>query len=139
MTYGVGVPVKAREAQHAEHLVTDGEAVDVRGDRRDHPRDVCLADALFEWLRECVACAHEYRGVTSLMMAAIVDPESALHSSCITMRAAGTRLLARAQDIGIARTDIDGNDLFSLVVGALAWLSDQITSAILSHGRTPAE
>jgi AcrR family transcriptional regulator len=81
-------------------------------------------DALVSWLRDCVACAHEYRGVTALMMAAIEDTESALHASCVTMRAAGTRLLTRAQAAGMARTDIDGTDLFALI-GALAWLNDQ--------------
>jgi len=40
------------------------------------------------------------------------------------MSAAGTRLLARAQVEGMARTDIDGTDLYALV-GALAWLGDQ--------------
>ncbi|MDH2392027.1 TetR/AcrR family transcriptional regulator [Streptomyces sp. HNM0663] len=81
-------------------------------------------DALVSWLRDCVACAHEYRGVVALMTAAIEDTESALHASCVTMRAAGTRLLARAQAAGTARTDIDGADLFALVA-ALAWLGDQ--------------
>ncbi|WP_344473155.1 TetR/AcrR family transcriptional regulator [Nonomuraea monospora] len=81
-------------------------------------------DALVTWLRDCVGCAHSYRGVTEHMMAAIDDPESALHASCVTMRAAGTRLLRRAQDAGVARGDIDGGDLFALV-GALAWLNDQ--------------
>ncbi len=81
-------------------------------------------DALVSWLRECVACAHEYRGVTALMMAAIEDSESALHASCVTMRMAGAHLLARAQDTGIARADVDGTDLFAMV-GALAWLGDQ--------------
>ena len=85
-------------------------------------------DALVSWLRDCVACAHEYRGVTALMMAAIEDPESALHASCVTMRAAGTGLLTRAQAEGVARTDIDGTDLFALIA-ALAWLSDQPSSA----------
>jgi AcrR family transcriptional regulator len=80
--------------------------------------------ALVSWLRECVACATEYRGVTEMMVAAIEDPESALHASCVAMRAAGTRLLTRAQVEGTARTDMDGTDLFALV-GALAWLSDQ--------------
>jgi hypothetical protein len=80
--------------------------------------------ALVLWLRECVAGAHEYRGVTTLMMAAIEDTESALHASCVTMRAAGTRLLARAQAERAARADIDGTDLCALI-GALAWLSDQ--------------
>jgi AcrR family transcriptional regulator len=85
-------------------------------------------DALVSWFHDCVAYAHEYRGVTTLMMAAIEDTESALHASCVTMRAAGTRLLTRAQAAGIARTDLDGTDLFALIA-ALAWLNDQPTSA----------
>ncbi|MCA2223599.1 TetR/AcrR family transcriptional regulator [Nonomuraea aurantiaca] len=81
-------------------------------------------DALVSWLRDCVATTHEYRGVVALMVAAMEDAESALHASCVTMRAAGTRLLTRAQAAGTARTDIDGTDLFALA-GALAWLNDQ--------------
>lgn len=81
-------------------------------------------DALVSWLRETVAVAHSHRGLTSSMMAAIEDPESAFHVSCVTMRAAGARLLARAQAEGMARTDINGIDLFALV-GVLAWLGDQ--------------
>ncbi|OQQ13965.1 TetR family transcriptional regulator [Streptomyces sp. M41(2017)] len=82
------------------------------------------ADALVAWLRDCVAWTTEYRGVTVLMAAAIEDTESALHASCVTLRAAGARLLTRAQEAGGARTDVDGTDLFALVA-ALAWLGDQ--------------
>ncbi|MGW3134205.1 TetR/AcrR family transcriptional regulator [Streptomyces sp. NPDC001123] len=81
-------------------------------------------DALLSWLRDCVAVAREYRGATELMAAALEDSESALHASCVTMRAAGTGLLDRAQAAGTARVDIDGTDLFALVA-ALAWLGDQ--------------
>lgn len=81
-------------------------------------------EALVSWLRDAVAMAHNYRGVVASMAAAIADPDSALHASCVTMRAAGTRLLARAQAEGVARADVDGADLFALV-GALAWLGDQ--------------
>ena len=81
-------------------------------------------EALVSWLRDFVACAHEYRGVVELMASAIADTESALHASCVGMRAAGTRLLVRAQVEGVARTDIDGTDLFALA-GSLAWLNDQ--------------
>lgn len=81
-------------------------------------------EALTSWLRRCVAGAREYRGITTLMMAAIEDPGSALHASCVTMRAAGTRLLSSAQAAGVARSDIDGTDLFALIA-ALAWLNDQ--------------
>ncbi|MFI0819906.1 TetR/AcrR family transcriptional regulator [Streptomyces sp. NPDC021098] len=103
-------------------------------------------EALVSWLRDFVACAHDYRGVVASMVAAIEDEESALHASCVAMRASGTRLLARAQAEGVARTDIDGTDLFALG-GSLAWLSDQpslapradhlfdvVASAILTSG-----
>ncbi|WP_328319376.1 TetR/AcrR family transcriptional regulator [Streptomyces sp. NBC_00388] len=81
-------------------------------------------DALVTWVRDCVAWTTEYRGVTVLMAAAIEEPESALHASCVTLRAAGARLLTRAQAAGAARRDIDGTDLFALIA-ALAWLGDQ--------------
>jgi AcrR family transcriptional regulator len=81
-------------------------------------------DALRAWLRDFVTHAQGYRGVTTAMTAAIEDEDSALHASCVTMRAAGARLLTRAQAAGVARADIDGADLFSLGA-ALAWLGDQ--------------
>ncbi|MEO8779407.1 MAG: helix-turn-helix domain-containing protein [Rhodanobacter sp.] len=81
-------------------------------------------NALVSWLRDVVALANDYRDVVASMVAAIDDTESALHASCVTMKAAGTRLLVRAQAKGLARTDIDGADLFALVA-ALAWLGDQ--------------
>ncbi|MYW02430.1 TetR/AcrR family transcriptional regulator [Streptomyces sp. SID3343] len=81
-------------------------------------------DALLSWLRDCVGWTTEYRGVTVLMAAAIEDTQSALHASCVTLRAAGARLLTRAQAAGVARADIDGADLFALIA-MLAWLGDQ--------------
>ncbi|NEA50726.1 TetR/AcrR family transcriptional regulator [Streptomyces sp. SID10815] len=102
-------------------------------------------DALVFWVRDCVAWTTEYRGVTVLMAAAIEDPESALHASCVTLRAAGARLLARAQAAGTARDDLDGDDLFALMA-MLAWAGDQpalapradhlfdlVTSAVLTR------
>lgn len=85
-------------------------------------------DALVEWLREFVAFNHTYRGVVELMVAAIEDEDSALHASCVAMKAAGTQILSRAQSEGRARADLDGQDLFSLGA-ALAWLGDQPYSA----------
>ncbi|MFD9512787.1 SbtR family transcriptional regulator [Streptomyces mirabilis] len=63
-------------------------------------------------------------GVVALMVTALEDTQSALHASCVTMRAASTRLLVRTQTEGMARTDIDGTTLCALA-GPLAWLSDQ--------------
>jgi AcrR family transcriptional regulator len=80
--------------------------------------------ALVSWLREIVTVAHNYSGAIQSMVSAIDDEASALHASCVMMKAAGTRLLVRAQDAAAARDDIDGADLFALV-SALAWLNDQ--------------
>jgi len=80
--------------------------------------------ALTSWLNDAAAVAHTYSGTIDLMVAAIADPQSALHASCHAMRAAGTHLLVRAQEHGMARLDMDGADLFGLL-GALAWLRDQ--------------
>jgi hypothetical protein len=104
-------------------------------------------EGLVTWLHDCVMWTTEYRGVTVLMAAAIEDPESALHASCVTLRAAGARLLTRAQEAHVARRDIDGADLFALVA-MLAWLGDQpslapradrlfevVASAILTRAR----
>ncbi|MCZ1005555.1 TetR/AcrR family transcriptional regulator [Streptomyces lydicus] len=88
--------------------------------------------ALVSWVRDCVAWTTEYRGVTVLMAAAIEDPESALHASCATLRAAGARLLTRAQAAGVARSDIDGDDLFALIA-MLAWTGDQPALAPRAH------
>ena len=82
------------------------------------------AEALVLWLRDVVAVAHHPRGVVASMAAAIADEESALHASCVSMRAAGAQLLDRAQNAGLARNDLEGADLFALV-GALAWVYDQ--------------
>jgi AcrR family transcriptional regulator len=81
-------------------------------------------EALLTWVRECIRFTTTYRGVTEVMVSAIEEPESALHASCVALRASGARLLRRAQDVGAARTGTDGTDLFALIA-ALAWLGDQ--------------
>lgn len=85
-------------------------------------------EALVSWFWEGVAFARSYSGVVDLMAAAIADPDSALHASCVNLRSAGTRLLLRAQAEGMARTDIDGADLFALI-GAAGWVGDQASFA----------
>jgi AcrR family transcriptional regulator len=81
-------------------------------------------EALLAWLRDMVELTHEHRGLIAAMTAAIADEDSALHVSCVALRGAGARLLARAQEAGRARKDIDGTDLLALI-SALAWLNDQ--------------
>ncbi|CAN5120930.1 TetR/AcrR family transcriptional regulator [soil metagenome] len=86
-------------------------------------------DALLTWLRGSVAITHEYRGVTTLLMAALEDTDSALNASCVALHDMGARLLDRAHTAGVARADIDGTDLFALVA-SLAWLYDQPSLAL---------
>ena len=81
-------------------------------------------EALLTWVREAIAVTHSYKGVIAPMVAAIADENSALHFSCVDLRQAGAGLLKRAQASGLARQDMDGNDLFALI-SALAWLADQ--------------
>lgn len=81
-------------------------------------------DALVSWLREMVALTHSHQGLIASMTAALADPDSALHTSCVMLRGSGARLLAHAQATGTARQDIDGTDLLGLI-SALAWLNDQ--------------
>ena len=81
-------------------------------------------EALSKWLREVVAVARNYGGAIKAMVAAIEDDQSALHASCVAMKAAGARLLAQAQAKGQARHDMDGSDLFA-IVGAIGWINDQ--------------
>lgn len=85
-------------------------------------------DALLDWTRECTRFTTTYHGVTQVMVDAIESPDSALHEACVDLRAAGARLLVRAQEAGVARTGMDGTDLFALIAG-LAWLGDQATLA----------
>ena len=86
------------------------------------------AAALLEWLAESVAFTHQHRGIIAPLMSAIGDPESALHSACVALRAAGTSLLTRAQQAGLARPDLSGEELFDLIA-ALAWLREQPSHA----------
>ena len=81
-------------------------------------------EALVSWFRDGVCFVQIYRGVVDLMTAAIEDPQSALHASCVAVRSAGIRLLARAHAEGTARKTIDGDDLFALMA-ALGWLGGQ--------------
>jgi len=80
--------------------------------------------ALMLWFREGMVFVHSYNGVCALLANAHADPDSALYAASTALRAAGARLLLRAQAKGTARSDMDGEDLFALM-SALGWLEDQ--------------
>ncbi len=126
-TAGVGLGTlyrhfPTREALLEALLRTSFDELTVRADELE--TSISPGAALVTWLRETVTIAHDYSGAIKSMVAAIENEASALHASCVTMKAAGGRLLVRAQTANEARADIDGADLFALV-GALSWVADQ--------------
>ena len=77
-------------------------------------------DALAGWLGELVAGTGTYRGLPEAVLAALRDEQSQLHASCEAMRAAGGRLLQRAQTAGVVREDVVIGEVLALAAG-LAW------------------
>lgn len=98
-----------------DELADEAAALEVRTDS---------GAALVAWARDVLSIAHRFSGALTAMATAIEDERSALHASCVAMKAAGTRLLLRAQSDGRARDDVDGVDLFALI-GAAAWIAEQ--------------
>jgi AcrR family transcriptional regulator len=81
------------------------------------------AEALATWFQEWMAFARMHRGVVALLASVHDNPQSALYASCASVHAASARVLARAQEAGEARQDMNGDDMFGLMA-ALGWLTD---------------
>ncbi|MEV4516283.1 helix-turn-helix domain-containing protein [Dactylosporangium sp. NPDC049525] len=101
-------------------------------------------EALLEWLSELAAGSVTYRGLPESVMTALRDEGSQLHASCAGMRAAGGRLLERAQAAGEVRGDVTAAQLLALAAG-LAWAGEQSADpsdmvrnllSIAAHGLT---
>jgi AcrR family transcriptional regulator len=114
---------------------------------RDSVADLCgQADALLEgatpfealrtWLRAQLAHATSYGSLAATTMLDSLDavcrsgaaPEDPPPGSCAALRHAGSLLLARAQDAGEVRADVDIDDVLR-IVGALALASDDASDA----------
>lgn len=80
--------------------------------------------ALTLWVQDVITFTYDHRGIISIMMDAIEDPDSALHVSCKKLRSAGSTLLSQAQSKGVANPNLSGDELFDLIA-ALAWLHER--------------
>lgn len=80
--------------------------------------------ALVEWLRALIAHAGEYRGLARALMSASHDETSALTGCSVPLRAAGERLLSRAQADGSVCPDVTIGDLMQLT-NAIALAAEQ--------------
>ncbi|OHV31306.1 MULTISPECIES: TetR/AcrR family transcriptional regulator [Pseudofrankia] len=85
--------------------------------------------ALTAWLLEFVEFTGAYRGLTTALMQTLRDTSTELHAACEAMRENGATLLARAQQAGRVRPDLDALELFTLVSG-LAWAHEQTSAAV---------
>ena len=112
----------SRDALFEALLCTNLDALTQRADELE--KAASPDEALVSWFREWVAFAQSYRGVVAMMAAAHTNSESALYASCAAVHSASARLLRRAQALGKARNDINGDDLFALMA-ALGWAVDQ--------------
>jgi AcrR family transcriptional regulator len=73
--------------------------------------------ALASWLQSVIARFTAYRGLAASVMDIVRDPETELSASCQGMRAAGAKLLARAQGAELIRPDLTVTELLSLTNG----------------------
>jgi AcrR family transcriptional regulator len=77
-------------------------------------------EALAGWLRRFAAGSGAFHGLPGTVLAALHDDRSELHASCVAMHESASRLLARAQEAGEVRTDVDAEDLLT-AAAAIGW------------------
>jgi AcrR family transcriptional regulator len=80
--------------------------------------------ALVLWSEELASSATRYDGLPASVLSALHHPGSSLHASCIGLRTAAGDLLARAQQAGHIRADLDSDELIATVY-AMAWAARQ--------------
>jgi AcrR family transcriptional regulator len=105
-------------------------------------------DALGVWLRFVVAQSTTSKGVGMAVMRVLAEDAPTLKHSCHhVIRAAGGALLARAQEVGAVRTDLDVDDLLHLVHGVCVATehaadqhakAEQLLEVVLAGVRAPA-
>ena len=82
------------------------------------------AVALRSWLIELARHVGVYGGLPESVARALRDRESPLGLSCDRAASSTSRLLARAQDAGVVRTDVTADDLL-VIASSLAWAVDK--------------
>jgi AcrR family transcriptional regulator len=80
-------------------------------------------EALAEWLHRFSDRSGSCRGLPGSVLAALNDENSELHATSTAMVQAATRLLARAQEAGQVRDDVQAEDLFA-AAAAIGWVAE---------------
>jgi AcrR family transcriptional regulator len=103
-------------AEEAEQLNAD--AVDPRA-------------ALEWWLRDYDRSTQRYRGLRAVVSEGIADEASAIFSGCAPMKERARTLLARAQESGAVRADIEITELLTMVAALPEHFRDEDGSSRL--------
>jgi AcrR family transcriptional regulator len=74
-------------------------------------------EAFHQWLDALATHGATYRGLAQTILASFENETSALHAAHLEMQTVGAQLLARAQQAGDVRTDVDIQHLLLLVCG----------------------
>lgn len=112
---GIGTLYRHFPNRHALLSAVFEDAVNdllARADELRRSSEPCAA--LVTWLREMITHASEYRGLARALMSVSHDDTSALARCSDPIREAGAALLARAQEAGAAREDVEITDLLQL-------------------------
>ncbi|WP_462187108.1 MULTISPECIES: TetR/AcrR family transcriptional regulator [unclassified Frankia] len=102
---------------------------DLTARARELSVDSSPGPSLTIWLREFMEFTGAYRGLAAALLRTLRDTSTPLHAACESMRKAGTSLLARAQEAGAMRVDLDAVELFTVVSG-LAWACEQTVTTV---------
>lgn len=81
--------------------------------------------AITTWIRGYVLGATTFRGLPDSVAAVLTDPTSQLYASCHAMQETAIKLLTRAQEEGLVRTDVSAFDAF-LMANAISWAGDKV-------------
>ncbi|MEV7088798.1 TetR family transcriptional regulator [Streptomyces sp. NPDC093085] len=124
---GVGIGTLYRHFPN-RHALLNAVFQEALADLLQRSRELAEAEnpcpALTEWLRAVITHAGEYRGFSRALMSAYGDRSSALAECGDPLRAAGARLLTRAQESGDVRPDVPIRDLLQLT-NAIALAAEQ--------------
>ncbi|XVQ11338.1 TetR/AcrR family transcriptional regulator [Spirillospora sp. CA-255316] len=81
-------------------------------------------DALAAWALDLMESSTAYRGLTTAFVTTLRDESTELYASCKAMNAAGSDLLARAQQAGEIRADVEAPEFLTMIYG-IAWADEQ--------------
>ena len=85
--------------------------------------------AVSTWLRAALTHGLTYRGLSTAVMSAALDPgKEAVSAWHAEMFEVGAALLARARQAGVIAADADGADILKMI-GAIAWASQDASDA----------